>query len=578
MLLSAVTGRLYGLAKGLAKVYLHNETVDLTQEMLLADSIPGAAEAFIGAASADGRALLTDFVVVLGALIIVVALPSCLVRFFCWLCIGTSIKASSIEKAHAHKKSHQIQSQRERAEHKRRRNKVEEKASAPAQQNLPQVSEVLSKMHQNQESGAAKSGGKGKQGAAGKPKESAIAAPAQQQLLQQQEAEFTATSRRTPQDTRAAPKSILRGFPEVDILLTSPGQSYLLIGCRSKRKASLYPQSDAAAFMERGKELQERHFTDVNAVVTTAVGLEKKAEIYAAQFSMDDTRLIAGERFTDTFVCFSVSGRTNVNLTQLWSMKLPDHRLVSSVPRWSVLGQDSLLSIVDQTAEVEVITRSAAKTSTAHKDKFKVGSALAWAVCDDRIALGGSFLREPRLSRVVQRADSGSITLEPVAVLPNAAKLRVSALAFVAPGAPAFNTRSYMIVFLENGIGTIYDVQTPSTQNTPQAVSGFADTDYAGHRVDAPLCILTAVRGQAYHEVLRIALLRGPNVTVYEQSGKADGGNFQMVRVADLYDVQEGDAVKHAAFLQNGLGLATSGHADGRHVRMFTLPSPGKAA
>ncbi|TPP54237.1 hypothetical protein CGC21_21980 [Leishmania donovani] len=520
MLLSAVTGRLYGLAKGLAKVYLHNETVDLTQEMLLADSIPGAAEAFIGAASADGRALLADFVVVLGALIIVVALPSCLVRFFCWLCIGTSIKASSIEKVHAHKKSHQIQSQRERAEHKRRRNKVEEKASAPAQQNLPQVSE----------------------------------------------------------DTRAAPKSILRGFPEVDILLTSPGQSYLLIGCRSKRKASLYPQSDAAAFMERGKELQERHFTDVNAVVTTAVGLEKKAEIYAAQFSMDDTRLIAGERFTDTFVCFSVSGRTNVNLTQLWSMKLPDHRLVSSVPRWSVLGQDSLLSIVDQTAEVEVITRSAAKTSTAHKDKFKVGSALAWAVCDDRIALGGSFLREPRLSRVVQRADSGSITLEPVAVLPNAAKLRVSALAFVAPGAPAFNTRSYMIVFLENGIGTIYDVQTPSTQNTPQAVSGFADTDYAGHRVDAPLCILTAVRGQAYHEVLRIALLRGPNVTVYEQSGKADGGNFQMVRVADLYDVQEGDAVKHAAFLQNGLGLATSGHADGRHVRMFTLPSPGKAA
>ncbi|CAG9577192.1 conserved hypothetical protein [Leishmania major strain Friedlin] len=578
MLLSAVTGRLYGLAKGLAKVYLHNETVDLALEMLLADSIPGAAEAFIGAASADGRALSMDFVVVLGALITLVALSSCLVRFLCWLCIGTLITASSIEKIHVRKKGHQIQSQREPAEHKRRRNKVEGKASVPAEQNLQQASEVLSKMHPKQESGAAKSGGKGKQGAAGKSKESAIAAPPQQQLLQQQEAEFTATSRRTPQDTRATPKSILRGFPEVDILLTSPGQSYLLIGCRSKRKTSLYPQSDAAAFMERGKELQERHFTDMNAVVTTAVGLEKKAEIYAAQFSMDDTRLVAGERFTDTFVCFLVSGRTNVCLTQLWSMKLPDHRLVSSVPRWSVLGQDSLLSIVDQTAEVEVITCGAAETSTAHKGKFKVGSALAWAVCDDRIALGGSFLREPRLSRVVQRAGGGGITLEPVVVLPNAAKLRVSALAFVAPGAPAFNTRSYMIVFLENGIGTIYGVQTPSTQNTPQVVSTFADTDYAGHRVDAPLCILTAVRGQAYHEVLRIALLRGPNVTVYEQSGKADGGNFQMVRVADLYDVQEGDTVKHATFLQSGLGLATSGHADGRHVRMFTLPSPGKAA
>ncbi|CBZ28454.1 conserved hypothetical protein [Leishmania mexicana MHOM/GT/2001/U1103] len=577
MLLSAVIGRLCGLAKGLARAYLHGETVDLGHEMLLADSISGAAEVFIGAASADGSALLMDFVVVVGALIIVVALSSCLVRFFC-LCIGTAMKAGNIEKIRARQKNHQIQSEQERAEHKRRKKKDEEKAFVPAERNLPQVSEVLSKFHQEQESGAAKSGGKGKQGAAGRSKESAIAAPRQQQLLQQPEAEFTTTSRRTPQDTRAAPKSILRGFPEVDFLLTSPGQSYLLIGCRSKRKASLYPQSDAAAFMERGKELQERHFTDVNAVVTTSVGLEKKAEIYSAQFSMDDTRLIAGERFTDTFVCFSVSGRTNVSLTQLWSMKLPDHRLVSSVPRWSVLGQDSLLSIVDQTTEVEVIARGAAGTSTTHKDKFKVGSALAWAVCDDRIALGGSFLREPRLSRVVQRAGGGGIILEPVAVFPNAEKLRVSALAFVTPGAPAFNTRSYMIVFLENGIGTIYDVQTLSTQNTPQAVSVFADTDYARHRVDAPLGILTTVRGQAYHEVLRIALLRGPNVTVYEQSGKADGGNFQMVRVADLYDVQEGDAVKHAVFLQNGLGLATSGHADGRHVRMFTLPSPGKTA
>ncbi|GET90008.1 hypothetical protein, conserved [Leishmania tarentolae] len=574
MILSAVTGRLCVLVKGLATVYLHNETVHLAQEMQRAGSISGAAEVFLSAASAEGSALLIDFFVVLGAVSIILTLAGCFVRFYCLPRKGTSMKTRTVEKARGRKTNRPVQMQREPPEHKRRSDKAEEKAFMSAERNLQQISEVPSRVHHGQESGTFKSGGKDKQEAAGKAEESSSKAPPQQQLLRRKDADFTATSRRTPEDTRATPKSILRGFPEVDFLLTSPGQRYLLIGCRSKRKASLYPQSEASAFMERGKELQEKHFTDVNAAVTMAVGLEKKAEIYAAQFSIDDNRLIAGERFTDTFVCFSVSGRTQVSLTHLWSMKLPAHRLVSSVPRWSVLGQDSLLSIVDQTTEVEVITRGSAETSRAHKDKFKVGSGLAWAVCDDRVALGGSFLREPRLSRVVQRAGDGGITLEPVAVFPNAEKLRVSALAFVTPGAPAFNTRSYMIVFLENGVGTIYDVDSLSTQNTPKTVCVFADTDYAGHCAEAPLCILTAVRGQAYHEVLRIALHRGPNVTVYEQSGKVDSGNFQMVRIVDMYDVQEADAVKYAAFLQNGLGLATSGHADGRHVRMFTLPTP----
>ncbi|KAI5685730.1 hypothetical protein MNV84_05221 [Leishmania braziliensis] len=571
MISNAVSGRLYSLVKGLAKVYLDIQTVGVAREMLLADSISGAAEVFIGAASTGGKALWMDLLILLGVLIIIVVMTSCLVRFSWRLCISVLMKTYTTEKSRANRKDSQIQIEREQAERKLRGYNGEEEAFVLTEQDPQVISTLLPKMRKGQERGTANSGGKSKQEAAGKLKESAIAAPPQHQ---QQEAGFTATSRRTPQDARAAPKSILRGFPEVDFMLTSPGQRYLLIGCRSKRKTSLYPQSDATAFMERGKELQEKYFTDVNAVVTTAVGLEQKAEIYAAQFSVDDTRLVAGERFTDKFVCFSVSGRTSVSLTHLWSMKLPDHRLVSSVPQWSVLGQDSILSIMDRSTEVEVITRSAEKTSTVHKDKFKVGSALAWAVCDDRVALGGSFLREPRLSRVVQRAGGGGITLESVAVFPNAEKLRVLALAFVTPGTPEFNTRSYMIVFLENGIGTIYDVQTLSTQNTPQTVCSFSDTDYAGHLRDAPLCILTALRGQAYHEVLRIALLRGPSVTVYEQAGKADSGNFQMVRVADMYDVQEGDPVKHAVFLQNGLGLATSGYADGRHVRLFALPSP----
>ncbi|KAK7200982.1 hypothetical protein NESM_000157600 [Novymonas esmeraldas] len=577
MALRAVSGWVYGAVRGVALEYLDNQTVGVARQMLVADSVSDAAEVFVGAASSGGEAFWMDMLIILGVLMIGVVLASCLVRFSCWLCVGVPMAAYDIEKIRAGKKGYQVKAQREKAERQRRVAKGEEEAFVPAEKDLETVSDALSTLRKGRGgAGGGKGGAEKAKDASHAPAAAPAAASAQQQ--QQPEPGFTATSRRTAGDARAAPASILRGFPEVDFLLTSPAQRYLLIGCRSKRKTSLYPQSDAAAFMERGKELQEKHFTDVNAIVSSAVGLEQKAEIYAAQFAVDDARLIVGERFTDKFVCFSLSGRSNVSLVQLWSMKLPSHRLVSSVPRWSVRGQDGILSLLDQTTEVEVIARGAADTSTAHKDKFKVGSALAWAVCDDHVALGGSFLREPRLSRVVQRASGGGIVLEPVAVFPNPQKLRVTALAFVTPGSPEFNTRRYMIVFLENGVGTIYDVLSLSTQNTPQVVCTFTDTDYAGYDADAPLRLLTAVRGQSYHEVLRIGLLRGPSVTVYEQSGKADSGNFQMVRLADVYDVQEGDTVKNAVFLQNGLGLATSGQSDGRHVRMFTLPAPRKTA
>lgn len=553
MLFNSLVTWAYSHVKHLAREYLFNETVGLAQNMLLADSISDAAELFIAAAAKGGESFWMDFMLVLSVLIMVLMVVTCVARFSIWFCIGIPLAARDLEKIRAGKKDYQIAAEKEKAERKRRVEKGEEEAFVPPEKDLEEVAELLAKMRQGPE---------------GKTKEAA-AAP--------KEVTFTATSRRPAQNARATPASILRGFPEVDFMATSPGQRYLLIGCRSKRKTSLYPQSDAAAFMERGKELQEKHFTDVNAAVTSAVGLEQKAEIFAAGFAADDTRLIVGERFTDKFVCFTLSGRTNVGLVQVWAMKLPGHRLVSSVPRWSVFGADGILSILDATTEVEVISRSTGETSVAHKDKFKVGSVLAWAVNGERVAVGGAFLREPRLARVVQRPSTGGIALDTYAVFPNPQKLRVTALAFVAPGAPEFNTRSYFIVFHENGVGIIYDVESLQSQNTPRTVCTFADTDFAEHRSAAPVRILTAVRGKAYHEVLRVALVRGSNVSVYEQRGKADDGNFQMVRIADIFDAQEGDSIRDAVFLQNGLGLATCGNADGRHVRMFALPAEGKA-
>lgn len=557
MIFNSLVGWVYGYVKGLAKQYLFNETLGLAQEILLADSVTDAAELFIAAAAKGGESFWLDFMLVLSVLIIVMTMTTCVVRFSIWFCIDIPLAARDIEKIRAGKKDYQVQAERERAERQRRIENGEEEPYVPPEKDLQELSELMAQMRASQQQ---------KPKAAEKPKEAG------------KEPTFAVTSRRPAQNARATPASILRGFPEVDFMATSPGQRYFLVGCRSKRRTSLYPQSDAAVFVERGKELQEKHFTDVNAAVTTAVGLEQKAEIFAASFSVDDARLIVGERFTDKFVCFTLSGSTNVSLTQVWAMKLPEHRLVSSVSRWTPFKAEGILSILNASTEVEVITRGPAETSTAHKDKFKVGSALAWAVCDDRIAIGGAFLREPRLARVVQRPSNGGIAVDTYAVFPNPQKLRVTSLAFVTPAAPVFNTRSYLIVFTENGVGTIYDLQSLVSQNTPQTLCTFADTDFAEYRANAPIRILTAVRGKAYHEVLRLALVRGSNVSVYEQRGKADDGNFQMVRVVDIFDAQEGDAIRDAAFLQNGLGLATCGNADGRHVRMFALPAEGKTA
>lgn len=558
MLFNSVVSWIYVYVKGLARQYLFNETVGLAKDILLADSVSDAAELFIAAAAKGGESFWMDFMLVLSVLLIVLMMMTCVVRFSIWICVGIPLAARDIEQIRAGKKDYQIKAEREKAERKRRVENGEEEAFVPPERDLEEVSELLAKLRHPAEKKSAEA-------------EKAKEAP-------QKEQTFTATSRRPAQNARATPASILRGFPEVDFMATSPGQRYFLVGCRSKRKTSLYPQSDVAAFMERGKELQEKHFTDVNAVVTAAVGLEQKAEIFAASFSADDARLVVGERFTDKFLCFTLSGRTNVSLVQLWAMKLPGHRLVSSVPRWTPFGSEGILSILDATTEVEVITRGAAETSSAHKDKFKVGSALAWAVNDDRIALGGAFLREPRLARVVQRPANSGIALDTYAVFPNPQKLRVTSLAFVTPNAPEFNTRHYLIIFFENGVGMVYDLNSLASQNTPQVVCTFADTDFAEYRSAAPVRLITAVRGKAYHEVLRVALVRGSNVSVYEQRGKADEGNFQLVRIADVFDAQEGDVIRSAAFLQNGLGLATCGNADGRHVRMFALPAEGKAA
>lgn len=535
--------------------FLSNTSVAALQDVVRSDTTSEAARAFVSAATVGGEDFWLDVFIICSVVIVLTMVGTCVVRCAWWFCIGLPHAAYEVDQIRAGKKPYQVAAKKEREERQRRVEAGEEERGFTLQEDMQQMSKVMASC-------------KVTKGV--KPHDGAPAAP---QATASDAVGYTTTSRRGPNDRRAEPSSVIRGCPGANLLITSPGQKYMLISCRTKRKTLLYPQNDAVAFMKRGKELQERHFTSVDAAVMETLGMSQKPEVYAASFSQDDRLLIVGERFLDTFVCFSISSGTTISLNVMWTAKLPQGRLVSSLPRWTSMSADAILSLYDTAAEVEVLSRVPGQaTFSSQKEKFKVGSALSWAVCDDQIAIGGSFLKEARVSKVVRRA-TGSISLESIAIFPNPEKLRVSALAFVMKGAPEFNTRSYLVVVMESGVCKVLDLDTVATHNTPEVRCTFTDSDYAGYRSTEPLRIITAVRGKPYHEVLRVGLVRGASLTVYEQSATESTGCFSMQRVADLYDLQEGDAIHMVSFIQNGLGIASCGLEDGRHVRLFTLPS-----
>lgn len=530
----------------LAQTYLFKSTLATVSELREAESISDVAAALIESAASGGQEFWMDLFLIAAVLLVVVMFATCLIHIARWIFVGLPREARDAEEIRQGKKEYQVKAKREREEKARRVAEGKEEKPVPVAEDMKKVAAAMAEMRGD----LAKHGVP--TGAAGSGSRPPSSAPLKT---------FSRVRRDGP---RATPSSTLRGYPEVDTLLLSPGQRFLFVCCRSKRRASLYRQSNEVAFMSKGKELgDERFFTSVDGAVQTALGVERKVEVYSAAFTPDDTRLIVGERASDTFLCFAVSSAAGLSL--LWQFKMPGQRLVSSLPMWGPMGQDALLCHYNHECEVERITRY----GVCSKEKFKVGSATAWAQWDDQIAVAGSFLREPRLAKVGARGDA--IALNLVHTFPNPDKLRVMAMAFVMKGSPEFNTRSYLIVFLENGVGTVYDLASMATRNIPDVVCTFADTQYAGYISDEPLTLITAVGGKAYQEVLKVGLVRGGDVTVYSQEGF--NLPFHLLRTADLHDVQEGDPVKHAVFLQHGRGVATCGNADGRQVRMFALPS-----
>ncbi|EPY20491.1 hypothetical protein STCU_08975 [Strigomonas culicis] len=369
------------------------------------------------------------------------------------------------------------------------------------------------------------------------------------------------------QGATTAPSSVLRGFPEVDLLIASPAQKFLLVGCRTKKKCHVYPQDSQAQFAHSGKELQTKGFQSVDAAVREALGLDKdgRVEIYSAAFAPADDFLVVTERNSDTVLGFSLNAKGEMRCA--WRCKLPDRRLVSLLPPWGLMGHDTLVCRVDTNAEVELIQYSGGQL-TSLKQKFKIGNAASWAQVDNELAVAGSFLHEPRLTKLVPNAAHQSVAIEPVYTV--ADKTRALALAIVRKGSPSFNTRHYFICFNELGMGLVYDVDSLQSSNACEVVARFEDADYAGYDAANPVRLITAVAGKSYHETLLIGLIRGPRITVYRVK---DVSEPKVERVTDLFNVQEGDAVYQATFVQSGLGIATCGLKDERHVRLFSLPS-----
>lgn len=437
------------------------------------------------------------------------------------------------------------------------------------------------------------------------------------------------TFQRTKRQGRTpSPASFIRGLPSVQFLLSSPNYRFFVFSCRSKRKTYVVPQGrrlrdgipeytgkkdeqevevlSPSVFLSSGRDLLKKQ-TSYCVVEEVSQGLlhsGNRIEFYSAQFvpSTERNLLIMAERCTDSFLVYQLGGLCDVEL--LHTYKMPEHRLVSSLPFWTVLCSSSLSKSGHNTSSNEVkwegiisfqpkdavaelfqrtvqpsASKSASATLKSASAKFKVGSASSW--CYDRglLAVGGTFMREPRLCSLEVRPDKKDpeklqVEPKPLVTLGSsssgtsfAGKLRVVATAIVKPGLPAhFNTRSYWIIFFENGVGLIYNIED---YDTPELACTFTDTDFAGFTPDEPVTLLTAMQGASYKERLILGIAQGSNLSVYQQGGFALP--FEMVRRDDLHSAAEGNYIQHICFLCGGQGVALSGREDGAGIRLFEL-------
>lgn len=390
------------------------------------------------------------------------------------------------------------------------------------------------------------------------------------------------------------PTSAIRGFPRVGALAVSPCQQHLILSCRKSLKCVLYPQNKKRQFMEKGKELQGQHFVSLAPAMLGGGDAAAKVDVPSVAFSADGQFVALAESITDAVYVVKLQPTPAL----VWAAKLPKGRLASQLHagRWSLCSAqqpatshassapDALVVVADKDAALEVLVRVAGATAAAPgsfkllTNKFKIGHAAAWALSGTTVAVGGTFLREVRMATVHVRDVSSAMALDKRFVwAPRAVKVR--ALAVIAARAAAGNTRSLLACFYDDGFGEVLDTSCDDGPDI-KAVASFQDDDFATACKPGGCHIVAAVGGQAYHEELSLALWspRG-DVSVWRGVPSAADAStdscqpFAMCHVADLHDTHDGQAVLAVQFIQHGLGIATSGDNDDRHVRLWTLPA-----
>lgn len=526
-----------------------------------------------------------DIMVLLSITLIILTCLNCACRCCCWCCISMPLEARKVNRMQRGEMGYQKEAAEQR---KTKGNEKDDnlntefqslsKAIVEMQGMIQQTEDNLKKMKNpfdGMEGDQPSTGGEEDKEPTGDPKKAG-------------KGKRTTRTTRTAKPGSNNPRSCARLFPSVDILLSSPNHQYLALGCLAKKKTLLMLQKgegETGSILAAGKAIGKLTFPHVtleemDCPLPSSVN---RMEIYSARFTPDveHTTLVAAERNTDSFFVFSVSGYPTACSAQfIRTIKMPNRRLVSSLPNWSVLSSSgssvhSLLHFEPKGCEVEVLSVGDTNTMTSDKCKLSVGNGIAWGSSQDWLAVGGSFMREPRLQRVEVRkpnqnakskAELKSLATLQVDPTTAAEQRRVLATTLVRQGVPSFNTRNYWIVFLEGGECRVYSLKVQDSTDSTELVCTFHDTDFAVYSPDSRLRLLTAVQGGAYKEKLILVLVQGKRVSVWHQ--RSVMVPFEMRHVQDISLDSD---VEQVEILLNGDGLACCGLHDYHGVQLFEI-------
>ena len=359
--------------------------------------------------------------------------------------------------------------------------------------------------------------------------------------------------------TIKTPTTCIKGFSRA-YLAVSPNGRYVILTCRKSGRVHVHPTKYIKPTL--GKELSKKGFFNLDEHLGTRPSVAGNA----IGFSDCGYYCVIGESNTDTFYLFHCDEKTK-HFSLQWTQKLPNRRLVTSFDRLAVDATGAnIWGFYRKDCTVEVINRH---QSSIGKERFKIGDAMDWTNGAGYVAAAGSYMTDIRLGRVHVRPDGSGVDMDRLFAVKSTKKIQV--MKMTTPGAPENSSVAYLVFVDESGAGFVYDFTNAKADIgvEPVLVAEFKDEDYALHQ-DHPLnaCkgIAVGFTGNAYHEVLHIALWNSCDVTVYRQEDKV------LRRCEDFHDAHDGDAIDQVTFIDDCRGLLTVSSDGGINpVRLWTI-------